>query len=114
DPDSTRATIASVLAAARREYRIDKIDEPRGLPGAAQRAVAEAAANDGVVVAAGGDGTINAVARAALGRRCAFGVIPQGTFNYFSRCHGIPLDTVEATRLLLSAYPHPVQVGLVN
>jgi len=43
-----------------------------------------------------------------------FGVLPQGTFNYFSRTHGIPFDTVAATQLLLTARAHPVQVGLIN
>ena len=42
------------------------------------------------------------------------GVLPQGTFNYFSRTHGIPTDTEEATRALLNARVEPVQVGLVN
>ena len=44
----------------------------------------------GIVVACGGDGTINTVAQAVLGSGCAFGVLPQGTFNYFGRAHGIP------------------------
>jgi diacylglycerol kinase family enzyme len=42
------------------------------------------------------------------------GVVPQGTFNYFSRTHGIPLETEAATQALLSARPTPVQVGEVN
>ncbi len=67
-----------------------------------------------MVVAAGGDGTINAVAHAVLGSGCAFGVLPQGTFNYFGRTHRIPEETEEALELLLSAAPQPVQVGRVN
>lgn len=70
--------------------------------------------NDGVVVAAGGDGTLNTVAQAALELNCKFGVIPQGTFNYFGRAHGIPGDTAEAARALLTSSIQPVQVGLVN
>ena len=66
------------------------------------------------MVAAGGDGTINAVAQATLGSGCAFGVLPQGTFNYFSRTHGIPVDTGEALQVLLNESPRAVQVGLVN
>jgi diacylglycerol kinase family enzyme len=41
-------------------------------------------------------------------------VLPQGTFNYFSRTHGIPLDTTDATRALLAGMIRPVQVGLLN
>lgn len=54
-----------------------------------------------VVVAAGGDGTLNAVARAVFGSGCAFGVLPQGTFSAFSRTHGIPTDIGAAMQVLL-------------
>ncbi len=73
-----------------------------------------ARAANGIVVAAGGDGTINTVAQAALGSGCAFGVLPQGTFNYFSRVHGISSEPDVALRQLLSEQARPVQVGLVN
>ena len=62
----------------------------------------------------GGDGTINAVARAAHAHGCAMGLVPQGTFNYFARTHGLPEDAAEATRVLLQGAPVPVQVGVVN
>ncbi len=111
---ATRAVIEGVLTSAGREHRVLLVDDARHLASLAAEAVALAQASAGVVVAAGGDGTINAVAQAVLGSGCAFGVLPQGTFNYFSRVHGIPADTAEATRLLLSARAHPVQAGLVN
>ena len=114
DSDAARAEIERVLSEAGRRWRLHTVEHPERLRPTAARAVAEAREQGGVVVAAGGDGTINAVAQAALGSGCPFGVLPQGTFNYFSRSHGIPSDTVEATRLLLNARPSPVQVGLVN
>ncbi|WPB57960.1 diacylglycerol/lipid kinase family protein [Xylophilus sp. GOD-11R] len=80
----------------------------------ARAAVAMAQRVGGIAVVAGGDGTINAVAQAVLGSGCAFGVLPQGTFNYFGRNHGIPTETQPAVDLLLSQPPRPVQVGLVN
>jgi diacylglycerol kinase family enzyme len=49
-----------------------------------------------------------------LPSRRPFGIIPQGTFNYSSRAHGIPLDASEAARALLTARTKPVQVGVVN
>jgi diacylglycerol kinase family enzyme len=70
--------------------------------------------SDGAVVVAGGDGTINAVVQAVLPTRRPFGIIPQGTFNYSSRAHGIPLDASEAATALLSPRLKPVQVGMVN
>jgi diacylglycerol kinase family enzyme len=66
------------------------------------------------VVAVGGDGTLNTVAQAAHTVGCAMGVVPQGTFNYFARTHGIPADPAEAVRLLLRSAPVPVQVAGIN
>lgn len=114
DAAATRAAITEVLTQAGRPHRLALVEDPRRLRDLARRAVDEARQRGGVVVAAGGDGTLNAVAAAALGAGCTFGVLPQGTFNYFGRAHGIPLDTREATRLLISGEPQPVQVGLVN
>ena len=112
--DEARATIEAGCAAVGREYRIFQIQGPDSIQALAREAVEAAKAVRGVVVAAGGDGTINAVAQATLGSGCAFGVLPQGTFNYFSRTHGIPSDTAEALQVLLNEKPRAVQVGLVN
>ncbi|WP_225785284.1 diacylglycerol kinase family protein [Xenophilus sp. Marseille-Q4582] len=78
------------------------------------RAVQGALVEGGIAVAAGGDGTINAVANHAVARGCAFGVLPQGTFNYFSRAHGLPAQPEESVAALLQGRPEAVQVGLVN
>ncbi|WP_334189296.1 diacylglycerol/lipid kinase family protein [Noviherbaspirillum sp.] len=114
DRTETRETITRVLTEAGREHRLILVENPKQIVEIARRTVQEAKACGGVVVVGGGDGTINAVANAVLGSGCAFGVLPLGTFNYFARTHNIPEDTEEATRLLLTARPHPVQVGLVN
>ena len=106
---ATRAAIAEVLDAAGREYSVLVVDDPRTLQATAEQAVALARAACGVVVAAGGDGTLNTVAQAVLGSGCAFGVLPQGTFNYFGRSHGIPQDTAEAMQVLLQS---PAQPGM--
>lgn len=114
DAAEARRVIEEGCAAAGRRLRIFVVDEPGRLQALAREAVERARAAGGVVVAAGGDGTINAVAQATLGSGCAFGVLPQGTFNYFSRTHGIPRDTAQALQILLTERPQPVQVGLVN
>ncbi len=116
DAPAARAQIEGVLAAAGRSCRMIGIDDPRHLPALARDTVAQAHEAGAVVVAAGGDGTINTVAQALLdhGSGGALGVLPRGTFNYFSRTHGIPADAADATRLLLTARAHPVQAGLVN
>jgi diacylglycerol kinase family enzyme len=114
DTEPIEATIRGVLEQAGRRYDLARIDHPRQLPRLAERAVQLAQQQQGAVVVAGGDGTINAVAQAALTSGLPFGVLPQGTFNYFSRVHGIPADTATATRLLLEATVRWVQVGLLN
>ncbi len=114
DAEEARNTIVAVLGAAGRAHHIDMVRSGKQIPDAARRAVARAKAEGGAVVAAGGDGTINAVAQAAHDAGCPMGVIPQGTFNYFSRTHHLPLETEDAARALLSAQVTPVQVGQVN
>jgi diacylglycerol kinase family enzyme len=112
--DEVRATLQAGCAEAGRTLHLLQVDDPRQLGAIARQAVAQAQAAGGIVVAAGGDGTINTVAQAVLGSGCVFGVLPQGTFNYFSRTHGIPSDTAQALQVLLGGHHQPVQVGLVG
>lgn len=112
--DEVRATLHAGCAEAGRALHLLEVQDPRQLGAIARQAVARAQQCGGIVVAAGGDGTINTVAQAALGSGCAFGVLPQGTFNYFSRTHGIPSETPAALQVLLAGHSRPVQVGLVG
>lgn len=114
ETDLRRAAIEEILAAAGRACFLEMIDDPAQLPATAQRLAARATAEGGILVAAGGDGTINTVAHQAVLAGCPFGVLPQGTFNYFGRTHGIPEDLDEAVYALLRAKMRPVQVGLLN
>ncbi|HKY90755.1 MAG TPA: diacylglycerol kinase family protein [Nevskiaceae bacterium] len=114
DADEREATLARVFGAAGRRHHCFAIGPSERVADVAEHAVRAAQARGGVVVAAGGDGTISAVAHAVLGSGCPFGVLPQGTFNYFAREHGIPQDTQGAAEALLHASVEPVQAGLVN
>jgi diacylglycerol kinase family enzyme len=114
DTAEVRRTIEQACEAAGRRHRIFLIDGPGRIQALAKEAVECAKAEKGIVVAAGGDGTINTVAQATLGTGCVFGVLPQGTFNYFSRANGIPAETEAALKVLLEESPREVQVGLVN
>ena len=114
DGDDERQIMARVFEAAGREFEFLQVENPAQISQIARRAVELAKARRGVVVAAGGDGTINAVASAVLGSGCPFGVLPQGTFNYFGRVNAIPQDTQAAASALLGARISPVQVGQVN
>jgi YegS/Rv2252/BmrU family lipid kinase len=67
-----------------------------------------------VLVAAGGDGTVNGVAQAAVGRDLRFGVLPIGTLNHFAKDAGIPVDLAEAVRVVAEGVERRVDVGEVN
>ena len=110
----TRAVLERELGAAGRRFELRVVDDPRRLESVARGAAAAACAQDGVLVGAGGDGTLCTVAHAALDAGCPFAVLPRGTFNYFSRDHGIPADLERSIRLLLHARAYPTQVGFVN
>lgn len=114
DVAEVRREIEAALTSAGRRFSLHEVESPDRLAQTAALAVEEAKRTGGVVVAAGGDGTINVVAEATLGSGCAFGVLPLGTFNYFSRAHGIPSDVTEACRILTESPTLQVQVGLVN
>lgn len=62
----------------------------------------KAATDCSLLVAGGGDGTICAVAEAALKSGKTLGVLPLGTFNYFARNLAIPLDLEKAVGVLLN------------
>lgn len=83
----------------------------------AQQAVFQAA---DVVVAGGGDGTINEVAFGLLSaiagpmEKPSLGILPLGTANDFARSAGIPLDLSEALTTIVSRSPTPVDVGRIG
>lgn len=106
--------MANVFAEAGRPAEFFVVSQPDQIEALARQALTRAKAAGGIVVVAGGDGTINAVASVVLDSGCPFGVVPQGTFNYFGRTHGIPQDTEAAARALLGASVVPVQVGHLN
>jgi diacylglycerol kinase family enzyme len=111
DKLASRQAIEEVLNASGRDTRVLVARRPRDVATLAQQA---ATARGGVLAAAGGDGTLNAVAAVAHAARLPFGLIPLGTFNYFARQLKIPLEPEQATRALIEGHVRPVVVGQVN
>jgi len=67
-----------------------------------------------VVVAAGGDGTVNSVAAAVVDTDKTLGVLPLGTLNHFARDLKIPFDPEAAARTIVAGHATHVDVGEVN
>jgi YegS/Rv2252/BmrU family lipid kinase len=78
--------------------------------------IARRYAEDGcrTIVAAGGDGTVSAVASALVGTKSALGVLPLGTLNHFAKDMNIPLELDAAVWTILNGVSTQVDVGEVN
>lgn len=83
--------------------------------GHANELAAQAVANRvDVVVAVGGDGTINEIAAALIGTETALGIIPEGSGNGLALYLGIPLNERAAIRRLNRAEPMTIDSGAIN
>ena len=69
---------------------------------------------DVVWVAAGGDGTVNAVAAACAGSERVMGVLPVGTLNHFARDLGVSLRLGEAIKLVATGADRRVDLAEAN
>ena len=67
-----------------------------------------------IIVAAGGDGTVNSVAAAVIDSDKILGVLPLGTLNHFARDLGIPSDLEQAVRTIIAGHTIEVDAAEVN
>jgi diacylglycerol kinase family enzyme len=106
-----------VVYALQGRYDVQAVDTQRS--GHATELCREAA-NEGydVVVAFGGDGTVNEAANGIAGSPTPLTCLPGGATNVYCRMLGIPNDVVDATEHLLRIAddwrPRPVDLGSVN
>jgi diacylglycerol kinase family enzyme len=106
-----------VVAGLEGRFEVDAVDtEARGH---ATEICRQAAHEDyDVVVAFGGDGTVNEAANGLLGARVPLCCLPGGSANVFAKMLGIPGDIVDAVAHLLSMadewHPRRIDLGVVN
>ncbi len=67
-----------------------------------------------IVVAWGGDGTVNEVATALVGTSAALAVIPAGSGNGLARMLGMPADTTRAIGRILNGSDRFIDVGDID
>jgi diacylglycerol kinase family enzyme len=106
-----------VVYALQGRFEVDAVDtEDRGHA----TEICREAAHEGydVVVAFGGDGTVNEAANGLLGSSTPLCCLPGGSANVFGKMLGIPGDLVDATEHLLAMAddwrPRKVDLGVVN
>ncbi len=110
---TTRAELAAAAAAALPDATVTWFETTSADAGddAARAAMAEGC---DVVVAAGGDGTVRAVAEALAGSSTPMAIVPSGTGNLFARNIGVPLgDAKTALARIITAEPRPMDLGRV-
>lgn len=112
--DAIAALIRDTVSARGHQVSVRLINHAAELEQTARQAARQARDRNGLLVAVGGDGTLNAVAAAAFEAGAAFSVIPGGTFNYFGRSNGFPTDPEAAIHAVLGGRLRPIQVGRVN
>lgn len=102
----TPSTVNVIERALASEFEVERADTKR--QGHATH-LAQGAAHEGVdvVVAMGGDGTVNEIANGLAGTQVPLALIPGGGTNVLARSLGIPKDPIEATWYLLGNRNNP-------
>lgn len=97
-----------IVRALEAEAQVTQVTTER--PGHATRIAADAATSGfNLVVALGGDGTVNEVVNGLAGGPVPLAVLPGGGANVFARSLGISTGPIEATGALLDAMAGPPQ-----
>jgi diacylglycerol kinase family enzyme len=99
----------AVLDELERRYLME-LAEPRDADDATRRAHQAAAEGYAVVIAAGGDGTVNAVAQGIAGTSTALGILPLGSANDLACEYGLPRSIAGAARRIVERPPRIIDV----
>ena len=93
-----------------------KVDVAFAKPKEEATAIAKRAVKNGykVVIAMGGDGTVEAVMRGMVGGKARMGIIPTGTENNIAKSLGIPTDLEEACALVVTDNTLKLDLGQVT
>lgn len=102
-----------IVAALRTVGLVPRLELTTPEIGARQLARKAVDRGDTLVIAAGGDGTIEEVATGLIHSPATLGILPLGTMNNLARALGIPLDLSNAALLLALGATRRIDVGRV-
>ncbi len=109
--ETIESRLAELFAGGGVDARIIVAGDGDELAALAEQAVKESYS---IIVAGGGDGTVNLVASKLVGSSTCLGVLPLGTLNHFAKDLHIPLDVEGATQTIIDGHTAQVDVGEVN
>jgi diacylglycerol kinase (ATP) len=110
-PDETERTILQGLRDSGLEPQVLHTTPEDSGEGIARRAAADGAE---LVIAAGGDGTIHAVANGVTGTQSILGIIPTGTMNNLAHSLNIPDTIPAACYVVLNGKTRAIDTGRIN
>jgi diacylglycerol kinase family enzyme len=103
----------AIAALEARGYRVQALPTP-GPGTAGELARHRIAAGSDLILALGGDGTLNEVAGGVIGTRVPLGMLPAGTANVLAREVGLPCHPVKAAARIPGCVPQRIAVGLLR
>jgi YegS/Rv2252/BmrU family lipid kinase len=106
-----RGLIEEIIKPAGIEYTIDWIN---GQGDGLRLAAAAVARGFAIVAAVGGDGTVNEVGQALVGKSAALAVIPAGSGNGLARNLRVPLNLPDAIGQLVAPRIIQIDAGVIN
>ena len=109
--EGVAAKIEGCFRAAGAQARVEVVADGSALIDSARQCVRERPER---LVAAGGDGTVSAVASVLAGSGVPLAVLPLGTLNHFARDLGIPAQLDAAVRIALGGQVREIDLGEVN
>jgi len=111
DKEEMRNQLAEIFSASDLTANISLAHSGDEISSLARRAAKNEAQ---LVVAGGGDGTVNAVAAELVGTDKSLGVLPLGTLNHFAKDLHIPLEIEAAAAIIIAGHSVDVDVAEVN
>ena len=117
NPHSGKKDIRKLIPLIREHFEAAKIPFEIRLtqgPNDARKTASEIASSHPIVVAVGGDGTVNEVLNGIVNTGCILGLLPIGSGNDFSKAAGYPSDFRDCLNVLSNQRHKFIDLGLVS